>query len=543
MDESAVPRKRRRLFFESYSGPESTNVDGNTTCASMKEKQQQKLLQTNSTYENRSVVREEENARPEKNTFEEEDDDDTDVKLARLLSLFPDMSEADLLDVLVAYNGCVAAASAALEEASLPRKEKKSTAATPGIQTSLLSSFPISSSSSLSSSKKGDTSAETSTSKSLTKKGKTLYLYSPEDIARHTPCSIIHNFLPPEEADALLVELLEESKTFQRPTFQLFENTVQSPHTASLYVASTEDQVQQTSQYAYNGAYRKDVRQLTPRMRAVSKKVQCAVNEEIRKRIRTHYPGGKKLRFQSPKEWVPNAAFVNCYTGPSESVGYHSDQLTYLGPRAVIGSLSLGVAREFRVRRVVARDDDDDDNDESDYDSNKDEQHLASSVKEKKKKKPSKTKDTIADAQGQISIHLPHNSLLVMHAEMQEEWKHSVPPVPTISPHPISGNRRINITYRWYRESLHPRYTPRCRCGMPTVLRCVQRRKGNRGRYMWMCHAGYAPGRKGCSFFQWAEFDDDGEPIWNGDNNDNNDNRQGNKNKQEAEGAGKREEM
>ncbi|KAL1983319.1 hypothetical protein VTN96DRAFT_10460 [Rasamsonia emersonii] len=533
MDESVVPRKRRRLFFESYSGPESTNVDGNTiTCASMKEQQQQqqKLPQTSSTDENRSVVScEEENGRPEENKFEEEEDDDTDVKLARLLSLFPDMNEADLLDVLVAYDGCVTAASAALEAASSPRKEKKplaktnSTAATPGIQTSLLSSFPMSSSKSI-------TSAETS--KSLTKKGKTLYLYAPEDIARHTPCTIIHNFLPPEEADALLVELLEESKTFQRPTFQLFENTVQSPHTASLYVSSTEDLVQQTSQYAYNGSYRKDVRQLTPRMRAVSEKVQRAVNEEIRKRIQTHYPGGKKLRYQSPKEWVPNAAFVNCYTGPSESVGYHSDQLTYLGPRAVIGSLSLGVAREFRVRRVVARDgdsddndaddDDDDDDDENDYDSNNDEKRAdshstnpASSVKKKKRKPTTKTKDSIADAQGQISIHLPHNSLLVMHAEMQEEWKHSIPPVQTISPHPISGNRRINITYRWYRESLHPRYTPRCRCGMPTVLRCVQRKKETRGRYMWMCHAGYAPGKKGCSFFQWAEFDDDGEPIWN----------------------------
>lgn len=31
---------------------------------------------------------------------------------------------------------------------------------------------------------------------------------------------------------------------------------------------------------------------------------------------------------------------------------------------------------------------------------------------------------------------------------------------------------------------------------------------------MWMCYAGFAPGKKGCSFFQWAEFDDDGEPLW-----------------------------
>ena len=31
---------------------------------------------------------------------------------------------------------------------------------------------------------------------------------------------------------------------------------------------------------------------------------------------------------------------------------------------------------------------------------------------------------------------------------------------------------------------------------------------------MWMCHAGYVPGCESCSFFQWAEFDEDGEPPW-----------------------------
>lgn len=203
-------------------------------------------------------------------------------------------------------------------------------------------------------------------------------------------------------------------------------------------------------------------------MRIVSTKVQPAVNEEIAKRIKYHYPNGKKLKYQSPREWIPNAAFVNCYQA-KESVGYHCDQLTYLGPRAVIGSLSLGVAREFRVRKIVARDD---------------EKHADS-------------KDQRADAEGQIAIHLPHNSLLVMHAEMQEEWKHSIHPASAIDPHPISGNRRINVTYRYYRESFHPKYTPRCKCNVATVLRCVQRKKENRGKYMWMCHAGLTPGKEG----------------------------------------------
>lgn len=229
-------------------------------------------------------------------------------------------------------------------------------------------------------------------------------------------------------------------------------------------------------------------------MRHVSPKVQAAVNVEIATRIKS-YPNGKRLKYQSPHTWKPNAAFVNCYNGPAESVGYHSDQLTYLGPHAVIGSISLGVAREFRVRRIVPQD-----NESSGTSS----------------KGNSRAKEDISDQRGQISIHLPHNSLLVMHAEMQEEWKHSIAPARSIIPHPIAGNIRINITYRDYKESLHPRFTPRCHCGVPAVLRVVQRKKENLGRYFWMCYAGNVPDREkdGCNWFEWAVFADDGEPIW-----------------------------
>lgn len=100
---------------------------------------------------------------------------------------------------------------------------------------------------------------------------------------------------------------------------------------------------------------------------------------------------------------------------------------------------------------------------------------------------------------------------------MQEEWKHSIAPAQSIDPHPIAGNKRINITYRHYREEFHPKLTPRCRCNVATVLRCVQRKKDTRGRYMWMCHAGLAPDKgkdEGCGFFEWAQFDDDGRPSW-----------------------------
>ncbi|KAK8206495.1 hypothetical protein M8818_004328 [Zalaria obscura] len=399
---------------------------------------------------------------------QDEDEESTDFKLALLASLHPELTQDVLLDALLAGDGKVEAASGSLlgkREESPPKKIPKIT----GTQTSLAGLV-----------KKVSTSGDESTIKTLTKRGKTLHLYSPSDIETHTPCSLILNFLPKADADALLHELLDEAPTYQRDTFQLFDRTVESPHTMAFYVDSLAEARAQQTEYVYNGSRIADVRKTLPQMAAVSIKVREAVNAEINRRITTFYPNGKKLKYQSPHEWIPNASFVNCYDGGAESVGYHSDQLTYLGPRAVIGSLSLGVAREFRVRQVVPSD------------------------------------DAAADTQGQVSIHLPHNSLLVMHAEMQETWKHAVAPAAVIEPHPIAGNKRINITYRCYKEAFHPKYTPRCKCGVPTVLRCVQKKKENRGRYMWMCHAGYTPGQKGCTFFQWAEFDEDGEPPWAG---------------------------
>ncbi|KAL8695287.1 MAG: hypothetical protein Q9218_000186 [Villophora microphyllina] len=392
-------------------------------------------------------------------------DDSTDVKLAILASLFPNVEHVDLLDILVSSNGSINAASETLSSPAevSPKKQFRNGI---GYQTSL-ANFRKSKADSLALSRPIKKDA-------LTRKGQVLHLYAPEDIETNTPCSIIHNFLPNELAEGLLRELLHEASTFGRQVFKMFDNVVQSPHSACFYVESSEERERQQTEYLYNGSLLTDIRQITPHMSRVSSPVRTAVNKEIRRRIERFYPGGQKLRYQSPKEWIPNAAFVNQYRGGSESVGYHSDQLTYLGPRAVIGSLSLGVSREFRVRKIVARD------------------------QQEETTAPKSGKDIQrADAEGQIAIHLPHNSLLVMHAEMQEEWKHSIHPSRSVDAHPVSGDKRVNITYRHYRDNFHPKYTPRCKCKVPTVLRCVQRKKENRGRYMWMCHAGLTPGKEG----------------------------------------------
>ncbi|KAI1004152.1 hypothetical protein K3495_g4062 [Podosphaera aphanis] len=395
------------------------------------------------------------------------DEESTDYKLAILASSFPRLEQSTLLDVLLAHDGSVLQASSSLAYSA----SRKVVSTSIGHQGSL-STFVVA------------TSTSPKPSKQLCQKGRTLHLYSPKDIEAHTPCTIIHNFLPAQEADNLLLELLEEAKTFGKTTFRLFDNIVQSPHTSCFYVESSEEVRRQKTEYFYQGEALSDVRQLTPRMIHVSPIVATTVNAEITRRIKVHN-NGCKLRYQSPNSWKPNAAFVNCYNGPSENVGYHSDQLTYLGPRAIIGSLSLGVAREFRVRKILPPE-----------------------------PGPTRKMKQNSDDEGQIAIHLPHNSLLIMHAGMQEEWKHCVSPVAAIDLHPISGNKRINITYRDYKSNFHPRFTPRCHCRIPTVLRVVQRKTENRGRYFWACHAGSVPGKDDCGFFQWAEFDDDGEPLW-----------------------------
>ncbi|KAK1831366.1 GRF zinc finger protein [Podospora conica] len=399
-----------------------------------------------------------------------EDEESTDLKLAMLSSLHVDFDQETLLDLLLAHDGSVPATSQAIKAGHHAAKKPTSSVTA---QASLRS-FGVTATSS------EESQHPAKRSKLLSRKGATLHLYDPHDIAEHTPCTIIHNFLPQDLANELLVELLEESKTFEKITFKLFDNVVSSPHTSSFYVGSLDELNAQKFEYTYNGSKLTDVRQITPHLDLVKPLVASAVNREITRRITTHQ-AGQLLPFQSPHPWTPNAAFVNCYNGPTQNVGWHSDQLTYLGPRAVIGSLSLGVAREFRVRRVLPPDEGDG-----------------------------------GDAQGQIAIHLPHNSLLVMHAEMQEAWKHCVAPAAAIEPHPVAGNRRINVTYRDYRPEFHPRHTPRCGCDVPCVLRVVQRKRENFGKYFWMCHAGNIPGKEACTFFQWAEFDEEGRPIKRG---------------------------
>lgn len=112
-----------------------------------------------------------------------------------------------------------------------------------------------------------------------------------------------------------------------------------------------------------------------------------------------------------------------------------------------------------------------------------------------------------------VSLHLPHNSLLIMHAEMQEQWKHAIHPARSVEPHEDLDLARINVTYRFYRDEFSPQKSPRCKCGVPMALRTVMKSKENYGRYFWQCDSGKASDTE-CGQFVWAKFTDEGVPIW-----------------------------
>lgn len=263
-----------------------------------------------------------------------DDGESTEYKLAVLASMFPEKSPEVLLDYVLAYGGNVAKASQAINGGLESAKRKRTQPVSLGYQSSIASFTGTG--------KKEDVGTPVGAIGSLTRKGKTLHLYSPKDVETYTPCSIIHNFLPNETADALLKELLDESTRFNRNAFQMFERTVTSGHTWRLYV-DTEDEVErQQKGLAYDGSDAAvNVQQTTPELLKASAIVKDAVNKEVRRRTRDYQPNGEKLKFQSSDDWEPNAALVNCYAGPKEGMGFHTDTLTNIGPRPIIGSLSL----------------------------------------------------------------------------------------------------------------------------------------------------------------------------------------------------------
>lgn len=287
----------------------------------------------------------------------------------------------------------------------------------------------------------------------LSSPAKTLHLYDPEDVARYLPCTMHLQIFPPSLANRLLEFLIKESDSWDPNQFYMFDRAVSSPHTTSFYTNDYE--LYKSKSASYNGVQIKNPRLFNDDMREACKLVERVVNQEIKKR------GLRK--YQYPGKWTTNAAVCNRYNGAKESVGFHSDQLTHLGPHCVIASVSLGVTREFRLKERLYQ-----------------------------TKEGTSTKKTGPG----ISIHLPHNSLTIMHAGCQEEYKHSLMPGSKIDVHPIGKNMRINITYRMYLKEFEIQKNPTCFCKRPMILRTMaadsQEEDGKKYKYMWMCGSSYS---------------------------------------------------
>lgn len=110
-----------------------------------------------------------------------------------------------------------------------------------------------------------------------------------------------------------------------------------------------------------------------------------------------------------------------------------------------------------------------------------------------------------------FDIALPHNSLLIMLAPFQEEYKHEIPKCKPsgIKPHRLAGALRINLTFRVAR----PNYCNNvrfCKCGNPCDLRTVTKNEKNRGRYFYICASSGSVSLKKpmgytCGHFEWMK--------------------------------------
>ncbi|MDR2871421.1 MAG: alpha-ketoglutarate-dependent dioxygenase AlkB [Xanthomonadaceae bacterium] len=94
-----------------------------------------------------------------------------------------------------------------------------------------------------------------------------------------------------------------------------------------------------------------------------------------------------------------NSVLLNRYRDGADSIGWHSDDEPALGPQPIIASLSLGAVRRFRFKR---RD----------------------------------------DPAAQLTLELPHGSLLWMAGDTQRHYLHALPKTAK----PIG--ERINLTFR-----------------------------------------------------------------------------------------------
>lgn len=269
--------------------------------------------------------------------------------------------------------------------------------------------------------------------------------------------SLHKNFLPQELSNKVLTNLMDNTHMFKPKEFYLFEKLCKSNHDLGLLYFP--DGFNHDNAY-YNGQ-KADIYSFNDVLIETSKTIDNYINTEIIPR----YP---KLPFQRP-EYHVSACVVNYFSLLSNNLDWHSDRLQGMGPQNFVASFSVGSTREFRLRR-----------------------HLYPNII--------------------YSIHLPHNTLLLMHPGCQELFKHSVNSMKKpLQLNPICGLARFNLTFRYFPKDFTDN-TPKCKCKIPMCLRRAYKNPddSNFGKYHWSCENIYQ--NKDCKTFYWADFN-------NSDNN------------------------
>ncbi|WRT65558.1 uncharacterized protein IL334_002503 [Kwoniella shivajii] len=495
----------------------------------------------------------------------EEEDEDTDTKIALLASLLEPISFSfeRLLEALNDSDGDVGKAAQELllprvksagkrkagtslqswlkkpRDGTIPRKEEDTLKAEAVLGTAV-DQVGIGSSKSMRPSRIGveevdllavlRASPTTSPTKTKVKNGPqpAILLTSQKAIDNHNlPITLLDTPLSPSLASALYLELMEESEKWYHNEFYLAGKAVKSPHTVQMYKHPKGEAWAKGVRYWYSATSMVDIADYPPLLFKAADLVEKAVNESLKKR--------KRYRDEWAGEWKATCCGTNRYDGAKSSVGWHADQLTYLGPYTTIASLSLGTPRAFRLRQTNTVD-------------------------------PSFATDTKPIRTYEMT--LGHNSLCLMNAGCQERFKHTVPsqkaldlfrPTYDMNEDPIPSNdqkaytSRINITFRFYREDFHPNPstgpfgaregTPTCKCGMPTLLRADQKAKArsklfptspsglsqNKLRdpgdfveddmvFFWQCQSPAQTGdMKGCGYFKILDMEKEGRGPCVGD--------------------------
>ncbi|KAF5386857.1 hypothetical protein D9615_001643 [Tricholomella constricta] len=170
-----------------------------------------------------------------------------------------------------------------------------------------------------------------------------LLLSNPDMVAQNTPCTLHLSILPPELACRLFYTMVHASRDWKRNKWWLFDRLVESPHRTAFFARKDDgidgnESWQEAAQFWYNGRVTDPPEVFPPVMEDACKIVERVVNEQLKTRHRFPLEWGSD---EPDTNWRANVAASNCYEGSKESVGFHSDQLTYLGPYPTIASLSL----------------------------------------------------------------------------------------------------------------------------------------------------------------------------------------------------------